>query len=375
MPIDWLKSENKSSNPLIMNVKKIKNPLKKIMIVLRDSERKNITKMIGEFIYLALKDKAIPYRYFSRFLYRKEKTNLDDFERNKTLRSLHDKFNNTSFVPILRNKLVSYKFFSQHGVKMPEIMLYNNYKYFMYEDKLIVVSNPALLHQVLLQLFDTHKGLNAIFIKKTSGSWGGDNIYKIKKEDLDNSNLIEDLFPVLTGSGYLFQEAIQQNHLIDIINPNCINTLRIDTFIDENGHIDVISAFIRLGLGSSIVDNISSGGCQVGIDLDSALMKKYGYTNITVGSGRVLTKHPATGTVFEKYAIPFFKESLELVKKTAELLFPVRLVGWDIGITPQGPVLIEGNHHHDMTSTDMALNGCRKSKVFQKILEEAKRIK
>ncbi|MBN2215327.1 MAG: hypothetical protein JW723_13900 [Bacteroidales bacterium] len=357
-----------------MSVKKIKNPARKLMIIMGDPHRKPIRKMIMELIYLALKNKSFPSHYFSRYLYRKEKTNLDDYEKNKILYSLSDKFNDPDYAYILRNKLIFYHFFSHFGFKLPELLLVNNMSYLSMKGKMMVIRNTEDFTRVLLQLFDSHAGLDSIFIKKASGSFGGSNIYKINKAEISNRNLMQELFRSVIKSGYLFQKTIEQHPVISAINPNCINSLRIDTFIDKDGNIDVISAFIRLGLGDSIVDNISSGGCQVGIDVEKATLNKYGYTNISVGYGKVLTSHPDTNVKFENYHLPFFRESLDLVKKAAELIFPVRLIGWDIAITPQGPVLIEGNRKHDMTSTDMALNGCRKSQEFQKILKEAKEI-
>ena len=48
--------------------------------------------------------------------------------------------------------------------------------------------------------------------------------------------------------------------------------------------------------------------------------------------------------------IPYWKESLETCLKAAKMVDGLGYVGWDIAVTPNGPVLIEGNHFpgHDI---------------------------
>ena len=47
--------------------------------------------------------------------------------------------------------------------------------------------------------------------------------------------------------------------------------------------------------------------------------------------------------------IPCFFEACEMVKKAALKIPQMRYMGWDVGITPDGPVIIEGNNYtaHD----------------------------
>ena len=55
--------------------------------------------------------------------------------------------------------------------------------------------------------------------------------------------------------------------------------------------------------------------------------------------------HPITGVKIVGFQIPFWKETLELVREAALLQTGNRSVGWDIAITDIGPELIEGNHN------------------------------
>ena len=53
---------------------------------------------------------------------------------------------------------------------------------------------------------------------------------------------------------------------------------------------------------------------------------------------------PATGVRVLGRSLPMFAECCELARRAALLLLPMRTLGWDIAITPDGPVLLEGNN-------------------------------
>jgi hypothetical protein len=46
---------------------------------------------------------------------------------------------------------------------------------------------------------------------------------------------------------------------------------------------------------------------------------------------------------FDGFPIPCFHEIENLVLETAKLEDKIQVIGWDVAITPDGPVLIEGN--------------------------------
>ena len=53
--------------------------------------------------------------------------------------------------------------------------------------------------------------------------------------------------------------------------------------------------------------------------------------------------HPTTGVVFDGFQIPCFQEAKELVLKAALESDKILVVGWDVAISENGPVVIEGN--------------------------------
>jgi glutathione synthase/RimK-type ligase-like ATP-grasp enzyme len=55
------------------------------------------------------------------------------------------------------------------------------------------------------------------------------------------------------------------------------------------------------------------------------------------------THHPKTNVKIEGFQIPFFKEVKEMVKEAALESDKILVVGWDVAITDEGPLIIEGN--------------------------------
>jgi hypothetical protein len=54
--------------------------------------------------------------------------------------------------------------------------------------------------------------------------------------------------------------------------------------------------------------------------------------------------HPVTGVAIEGFQVPYWNETLALVREAAELHPQNRSIGWDVVVTADGPGLIEGNH-------------------------------
>ena len=64
----------------------------------------------------------------------------------------------------------------------------------------------------------------------------------------------------------------------------------------------------------------------------------------------VYETHPDTGIRSEGYQLPMVQEAVDFAKKAALVVPQICHVGWDVAVTPDGPVLIEGN---DYPGTDL----------------------
>lgn len=137
----------------------------------------------------------------------------------------------------------------------------------------------------------------------------------------------------------LIMEPVLENHPdIKKIHPASLNTIRIPVLFTE-GHFKIIAACIRFGRDGSLVDNIDSGGMTAEVDLDTGVIM----TPAIDHAGNQYIVHPTTGEIIVGLRIPFWDAVKELVLKAAEITPKVQYVGWDVAVTSEGPILIEGN--------------------------------
>jgi len=339
--------------------------------IFKDPDRKTLLKIIVEIFTLTFNNKGFPRYYFSRYLFKKDRENIMDYYSNKFLFSkIKPIFIDEEVVDVLENKLYFDFFYSQFNIDLPKILMYNHRKMFVVQNNYFEINNANDFKIQLENIFGQNPSHDSIIIKRTYGSWGGDKIFKIFLKQLTaDPQRIEELYSEVIKSGFLFQETLKQHPELDRLNPSCLNTIRFDTFIDKDGNIEVISAYIRMSISNSHIDNIHAGGCMVGINLENGKLKKVGYPTIKYGA-QLLTAHPITKTIFENFNLPYFNEAKELVLKIASLIPGLRLVGWDVAIGNEGPVLIEGNPKYGAANNDLTQGGYRSNSVFRKILTE-----
>lgn len=352
------------------NLKRMSNP-ELFKAFINDPDRKSVLRISYELFFLLIKFREIPVHYFSRYLFKKKTRNYKDFVPNKLAGKISIRINDHKSKEVLDNKLFFNLFYSQFDIKVPNILMYNHNNMFVIDNKPIEVQNVEDFAEILTDLFEKNSSVESVMIKKTFASSSGKKIFKLLGSQVASEpKVMKFIYSEVIQSGFLFQETIKQHPLLDRINASCLNTIRIDTFIDSDGKVEIASAYLRMSICNSHIDNISSGGCQVGIVLGTGRLKKYGYALIQTMGVTILTEHPITKTTFEDYPLPYFGEVKELVLKTARLMPGLRLIGWDVAVGESGPILIEGNSDYDLSGNDLADNGYLSNKVFKKVLAE-----
>lgn len=136
-----------------------------------------------------------------------------------------------------------------------------------------------------------------------------------------------------------------------------LNTIRLQTVITEDQGIMAFGATCRLGREGSFVDNWAKGGLIVGIDMNTGKLRKTAF--IKPSYGTTVTKHPDNGLVFEGFEIPYFREAVEMAKDLHSNLYRIHSIGWDIAITPDGPMFIEGNSLWEISLIQTANGGLK----------------
>lgn len=158
-----------------------------------------------------------------------------------------------------------------------------------------------------------------------------------------------------TAEPYLLQEYIKQHEEISKINPTTVNTLRIIS-TRWNDKTNILAAMIRAGVDNQIVDNASGGGTFIGIDVDQGTLMEYGYYYEKERE----KKHPDTGVVYKDLKIPYWEESIELIKTLHPIIFGFATIGWDIAITEDGPKIVEINWNYSIKGIQIACGGLKK---------------
>ena len=84
--------------------------------------------------------------------------------------------------------------------------------------------------------------------------------------------------------------------------------------------------------------------------------------------GKEFTHHPDSKFNLGGFKIPFFKEACMLAISTVEYI-PDRWIGWDIAITPGGPIIIEANDCPSIFVSDITSGGLLKNQQVKKLVD------
>lgn len=204
----------------------------------------------------------------------------------------------------------------------------------------------------------------AVFAKPVTANKGAGTA-KLTRETLDQRR--EALRLAVLSGDTLFQEAVRQHPGLDAFYPNSLNTLRLMTGQPRGSEPPpVLSVILRMGRQGAEVDNAHAGGLFVGVDPETNRLRRYARSLFAHG-GDCLDRHPDTGLVFEGQDVPHLAEATALAQR-AQALSPMLYVGWDVGIGPGGPVLIEGNPNPFLMMMEMANGGFRSGSAMTAFL-------
>lgn len=151
---------------------------------------------------------------------------------------------------------------------------------------------------------------------------------------------INRLYQELKSGHFIIEQELTQ-HTEMIFGNKSVNTLRINTLLDNNGKVHIFKPVLRAGIGDAYVDNYNAGGVEYAVDLESGVIMMPGYCKGEMNQ----IYHPGTDIKMVGYKIPLWDDVIESVTKAARLIPECRYVGWDVAITPNGIELIEGNHN------------------------------
>ncbi|MDD6184508.1 MAG: sugar-transfer associated ATP-grasp domain-containing protein [Bacteroidales bacterium] len=328
--------------------------------------RKSKREMFWDQLYFVRKYGNVEKFYYAYGFDRKSMTlekcineyiiNEKDFLHKVNYNNDHLRWN-LKLVPgrvILADKFYFYLFLRDFGVPTPKI-------YYYFRDGAVFYS---------LDEENTNGDQGELFnydlegFAKPLGGQLGDGAFPIKVSDsrilINNDKEVseEELLQSISKTNYIIQERIVQHTEMNKLCSTSLNTIRFQTILTEDEGIIAFGAGVRMGREGSYVDNWAKGGVFVGVDMNTGKLLKNGF--IKPPFGTVVTQHPDNGLVFEGFEIPCFQEAVNIAKELHSRLYRIHSIGWDVAITENGPVFIEGNSLWEISLIQAAHGGLKK---------------
>lgn len=176
---------------------------------------------------------------------------------------------------------------------------------------------------------------NAQFMAKPYDGLGGQGVEKVTSADITDRKAYYD--QCVEGRIFL-EQLVRQHPDMNVLCPASVNTMRIMTF-NDHGKSEILWMGLRVGNGVNAVDNFHAKGMGVAIDMKTGKLQG----NAIDKDCNVYKVHPTTGVAFDGFQIPNFQEAVELVLKGALESDKILVIGWDVALSENGPVVIEAN--------------------------------
>ena len=159
---------------------------------------------------------------------------------------------------------------------------------------------------------------------------------------------------LLASGQTLLEEVLEQHEDLARLHPQSLNTLRVVTYLAPGGEVHRLAGVLKIGNGG-FVDNFSNGGMYTMLDANGRVLHA-----AVDEEGRAYETHPRTGVPITGFQVPMYPEVIDLVERLAHRVPALPYIGWDIAITPSGPVVIEGNHNTGVFQSKPSASGIRR---------------
>lgn len=301
---------------------------------------KSRTQVAADFLYIFFRLKYYPDNYSPCRLWEKSRaewayyygSNYDPYQRRQLRKSVQP----SAYEIVFQDKVIAEMLCNSKNIATPRII-----------EIVKVDRNIVRVAQELAE-----QDLNNLIFKPRSGKGGGGitctqfkdgEVYVIQKGERIHCGVLN------ADSDLIVQEFIVQHEDMSRISKST-NTVRAVTIIKKNGDILVVGTYARFGVGKSKIDNLSQGGICVSVDIESGELAEIGFDRMS----RIYREHPTSEIPFGGYRIPFWKEVVAMAKKVQSAFGFYPLLGMDIAVTENGPIVIEINAGYDNVDLEQA---------------------
>lgn len=186
---------------------------------------------------------------------------------------------------------------------------------------------------VLAGFIERKAGGDSVVVKDTRDSCAG---VGVKIFSFKNRRDILDFLKSDTRGDFIIQKRLIQHPFFSQFNKSSVNILRIISW-KHDGKVDILSVSVRFGIQGSFTDVAYVNGQEivnvVGVDSIGRINDRW------IGFGG-----NSTAIDIEMKEIPYFEETLNVVKEAHLKLPPFDVIGWDVTIDDaNNPIIIEYN--------------------------------
>ncbi|OEY67747.1 hypothetical protein BG841_15800 [Marinobacter sp. X15-166B] len=252
---------------------------------------------------------------------------------------------------VFRDKSINYSLCQAKGIETPEIISIIPKGQALLEHVLDVMCKRALTDKLIVKPVDGKGGAGIIYIEFDSNN----EVLALKGQSSINISTES------SESKLIVQKFLNQDDKLNFIS-HSVNTVRVVTLLLPNQEVLIIGAYIRFGTGKSKIDNLSQGGICVCVLIEEGVLAKIGYDR----NGTKYTNHPTSNFTFSGYNVPQWDEVIQLARRVQTEFDFYKLLGMDIAITVEGPVIVEINSNYDNVDLEQACGPILKNK---KVLE------
>lgn len=139
--------------------------------------------------------------------------------------------------------------------------------------------------------------------------------------------------------GWLLQRRVPPHPSLAAVHGDTLGCVRLVTFRRRDGRIGLTTPPWKIPVGRSGVDNIGQGSFTAAVNLAS------GAVGPAILQSTMVThfSHPDTGAPLDGIVIPHWEEAKRVVVRAMDLFPTLKSLGFDVGIGPDGPTIVEVN--------------------------------
>lgn len=157
---------------------------------------------------------------------------------------------------------------------------------------------------------------------------------------LSKEELRKEIAEQSQGDELLMQPRLRNHSDLADLSVNGFCTVRILTARTAEGDIRVVQGVFKMPSGDAFVDHYSKGAVAAPIDLASGRLGDAVSETILAEKVEV---HPATGAQILGRQLPHWDQAKALLVRAHECFPQYVLLSWDLGISDDGPVIVEAN--------------------------------